>query len=260
MYAKCILLLLLCLLLTSSLTARMRNGYAPELSIARECLQLLSQRLLFEPDMSERERRKIHTAIKKHADVIAMYELTQSLLLQFKAVSPKMYALMDALEDKRGRETDVYVRFVPEQKSPMKLSGTSFFRVSPTDTDASQSRFGKFTVAIDIWICDTSLNILAHELGHTSYIVPNLAAYLSYYGNIYRSPLTATHVGHSPTDASGRMAYSFGQQYLRDRRAYKSSMGTLPRVATVMKDVKRTIYESVESRFNDLIASSVSYE
>src|SRR5690349_1030448 len=127
MYAKCILLLLLCLLLTKSLMARIRNGYAPELSMARECLQQLSQRLLFESDMSERERRKIHAAIKKHADVIALYELTQSLLQQFQTISPQMYALMNALEDKRGRETDVYVRFIPEQAAAIKLSGASFF-------------------------------------------------------------------------------------------------------------------------------------
>ena len=171
-----------------------------------------------------------------------------------------MYALMDALEDKRGRETDVYVRFIPEQKAAIKLSGASFFRISPGDTDASQSRFGKFTVAIDVWICDTSLNLLAHEFGHTSYIVPNLMAYRTYYSNIYRTPQTATHVGHHPTDASGRMAYSFGQQYLRDRRTHKSSMGSLPRVAAVVKEIRQTVHGSIESRFNDLIASSVSSE
>ncbi|MGC3945664.1 MAG: hypothetical protein QM762_14280 [Chryseolinea sp.] len=259
MYAKCILLLLLCLVHTKSLMAKIRNGYSSELTIARECLQRLNERLLINPDMSDGERRRIHAAMKKHAQVIEHFELTELLLEQFRSVSPAMYMQMDALKDKRGRETDLYVRFIPEADASVMLRGASFFQISSVDEDASQSKFGKFTVAIDVWICDTSLNLLAHEFGHTRYIVPNLAEYRQYYKYNYQNSRVSLHVGHSPTDASGEMAYIFGHQYLRDRRQYKSTSGTPQRIASMLKDVRKRVRESVESRFAESVASSNSF-
>jgi hypothetical protein len=240
--------------------ARIRNGYSSDVTTARECLQLLNERLLIKPDMSNAERRRIHAAMRKHAQMIEHYELTQSLLRQFRAISPDMYAQIDHLEDKRGRETDIYVRFIPETDALVMLSGASFFQISSGDRDASQSRFGKFTVAIDVWICDTSLNLLAHEFGHTRYIVPNLAEYRKYYNMMYQTTRFSQHIGHSPSDASGRMAYEFAHQYLVDRRLYKSSVGAPQRVLAIAKNLRKNIRESVETRFAESIASSRSFE
>lgn len=260
MYAKCILLLLSCLVLAGSLKAMIRNGYSQDLTSARECLKQLNQRLLITPDKNHGERRRITAAIKRHAATIALYELTQSLLEEFRAISPGMYAQLDQLKDKRGRKTDVYVRFLPENQASVRMSGASFFQVSSLDDDASQSRYGKLTVAIDVWICDTSLHLLAHEFGHTRYIVPNLAEYRKFYIDTYRRSQITSHVGHNGADASGRMAYTFGREFLRDRRWYKASHGTLRHVSAIAKEVRGRVHESVEVRFDEYIASLNSHK
>lgn len=260
MYAKCILLLLSCLVLASSLKATIRNGYSQDLSSARECLKQLDQRLLITADNAHAERRRITAAIKKHAATIALYELTRSLLEEFQAISPGMYAQLDELKDKRGRKTDVYVRFIPEQDASVLLSGASFFQISSIDEDASQSRYGNLSVAIDVWICDTSLHLLAHEFGHTRYIVPNLAGYRKFYMETYRRSQITSHVGHNASDASGRMAYTFGHEFLRDRRWYKASHGEIRHVSAIAREVKSRVHESVEVRFDEYIASLHSHK
>ncbi|HTF21828.1 MAG TPA: hypothetical protein VK658_27300 [Chryseolinea sp.] len=261
MYEKCILLISLCLVLATVVTADIRNGYAPDLPSARQCLQELNRRLMENPDMSESERRRINAAMKKHLTVVAHYELTEALLRQMRMISPDMYDQMDQLTDKRGRLTDIYVRFIPEEMASVMLSGVSFFQTSARDVDANQSRFGEFTVSIDIWICETALNLLAHEFGHTKYIVPNLAAYRQYYRDAYTRFTTSNRVGHSGSDASGRMAYAFGHQFLRDRRDFRKASGDPPqRVATVIRGVRRGMQETTDGKFSEPIASSDSYE
>src|SRR6478736_9388797 len=101
------------------------------------------------------------------------------------------------------------------------LSGASYFQKSALDEDANQSRFGALTVAIDVWICDSSLQLLAHEFGHTRYIVPNLSTYLKFYRNVYSGTNVIAHAGHSPSDVSGKLAYDFARQFARDRRSFR---------------------------------------
>jgi len=261
MFSKCVLLLFLCLVATESVIGKIRNGYTTAMASAQECLRQLNQRLLINPDMPESERRRIYAAMKKHTEAIAHYQLTDALLDQFRMISPDLYYRIDQLMDRRGRETDIYVRFIPEADATVMLSGVSFFRPSAIDEDASRSRFGEFTVAIDIWICDTALNLLAHEFGHTMHIVPNLAAYRRYYSETYRDRVTVSHIGHSASDASGRMAYSFGQQFLRDRRAFRLRTGKQPqRIFAILKKVRNGLREAIESSFQESLASSKSLE
>lgn len=261
MYEKCILLVSLCFVFAATVTAEIRNGYAADLPTARECLRQLNRRLMDNVDMPDSERRRVNAAINKHLQVIAYYQLTQVLLRQLRMISPDMYDEIDQLRDKRGRLTDIYVRFIPEEKSSLLLSGASFFQTSPRDEDASQSRFGELTVSIDVWICDTALNLLAHEFGHVKYIVPNLAAYRHYYMDAYNRAVSANRLGHSPSDASGRMAYVFGHRFLRDRRAFRLASGQPPRhVAAIMKEVKRSLHVESNVVFDESIASSHSFE
>lgn len=262
MYAKNILLVFLCLFSSISLTAKIRNGYATDVAAARECIHLLNQRLSVYPAIKENERRHILAAMKLHAEAIQRYELTESLLVQFKMMSRDMYRQIDELRDKRGRETDVYVRFIPEERAYVMLSGATFIEASSRDEDASQSRYGELTVAIDIWICETALNLLAHEFGHTQYIVPNLAAYRKYYHDTYSGALWKTsRAGHHPSDLSGMGAFAFGHQFLRDRKTFRqNSSKPVQRVTEVMRNIRKDVNASMASGFDESIASSTSYE
>ena len=56
---------------------------------------------------------------------------------------------------------------------------------SSDDKDAYQSEYGKFTVSVKVWIVPRALLVLAHELGHVKYQVPNLASYFEFYKKHY---------------------------------------------------------------------------
>lgn len=253
---KYLLLAWLCLLTFDITFAAILNGYEPDVAAARFCLNSLNRRLLLSPDMSDGERRKINTAIRKHTLLLAHYQLTEVLLAEFRQISPQMFEEMERLTDKRGRVTDIYVRFIPQEDATTPLAGASFFQVSTGDEDANFSRYGDLTVAIDVWISDAALNVLAHELGHTRFIVPNLARYRSYYRKTYAHTRLPANIGHNASDESGKMAYQFGHRFLRDRRSYRQSTGHLPRpVSLVFRDVKRNVHDVMVHQFEESIAS-----
>jgi|GEM_PF-2403848 len=245
---KAILTATFCFLLFVAAMAEIRNGYNPEYVAARYAIDYFEIQLT-RTDLSDTERRKIHAAMKLHHDVIFRYQLTEVLLKQMAAISPDMFGAMNELRDKRGRITDVYVRFIQQESSVTLLSGASFFRDSELDEDASFSRFGELTVAIDVWICDAALNLLAHEFGHTCYIVPNLAVYRSYYRKVYQATGEASLLGHSTNDLSGKMAYDFGRQFLSDRRDFRIRFGKRPTsVATYIGRTRNSVKHDFQER------------
>lgn len=251
-----VLLAWLCLLPFNITLAAIRNGYEPDVATARFCLSSLNRRLLLFPDMSDSERRKINVAIRKHMLLLAHYQLTEELLADFRLISPRMFEEMEELTDRRGRTTDIYVRFIPQEAATMPLAGASYFQGSLGDEDANRSRYGEFTVAIDVWISDAALNVLAHELGHTKFIVPNLAEYRTYYLKTYANSRLPSSVGHHSNDQSGKTAYAFGHRFLRDRREYRQSTGHPPKaVSLVFKEVKQNVHNSLMHQFEESIAA-----
>lgn len=219
--------------------AEIRNGYLREITEAR-CKVVELRRWLAEACDSEGiDRRDVRSALKKYEEIIIHYQLTQALLQEFSMIAPDMYHQMYELRDRRGRRTDIYVRFISAQNARLLLRGASFFQNSAGDRDGSYSLFGEFTVAIDVLISPSALTILAHEFGHTWHIVPNLAAYRDYYLGIY-GHAPSPHVGHHGTDDSGRLAYAFEHRFIRARRLYRSATGHSPmRVTRACREVYR---------------------
>ena len=85
---------------------------------------------------------------------------------------------------------------------------------SSDDKDAYQSEYGKFTVSVKVWIVRRALLVLAHELGHVKYQVPNLASYFEF----HKKPLLPTcqqrtSMGHDIDDPSGKWATQFGKTF-----------------------------------------------
>ena len=253
---KHMLLLCFCLFPMATAFAEIRNGYSIELIAARYGLECLGRELL-QSDLSDGDRRRIRAAIKEHTSVIARFQLTEVLLSHLSLISPDMYNELNVLKDKRGRITDIYVRFIPQESSRVALSGASFFQASELDEDASYSRYGNFTVAIDVWICDAALNLLAHEFGHTRYIVPNLAVYRKFYTETYSGSIASSRFGHGATDASGKLANKYGQQYLRDRRDFRLRSGSVPeKVMAILSQTRKRVREEFAGGYNSSVAST----
>jgi hypothetical protein len=209
--------LLLCT--SASTLARIKNGYAQDLHDKLLSLDNVRRTLEIDARLSASERHALRLELRELTDYVVYHELTAIAIQQLREISPAMFNEMDNIQDHLGHDTDIHVRLIPKEKATVGLRGAGFFRAQTDDLHTNYSRYGSNTVAIDVWICDTSLYLLSHELGHAKYIIPNLAAYTAYYkrryaGNAYH----LNSVGHHPSDPSGKEANAFESAF---RRHYK---------------------------------------
>ena len=108
---------------------------------------------------------------------------------------------------------DVYIKFVPIDGTSVKAWGLTYMDQSSDDKDAYQSEYGKFTVSVKVWIVRRALLVLAHELGHVKYQVPNLASYFEFYKKHYENTPAENSLGHDDDDPSGKWATQFGKTF-----------------------------------------------
>ena len=214
------LIIVLCVLSFSHLFARIRNGYEAQLQSTKISLRKLNLQLLEDKDAWPVPRLQIKSKIENLINYISCYELTQELIRQLKTVSPDIYHEINNIKDKKGRPTDVFVKLVEREKSRIQLKAASFFQQAPTDEDANVSEYGEYSVSVEIWLVDKALFLLAHELGHVKYIIPNLATYsrvLQYY--YPQAKVNVSYIGHNRYDQSGKYANIFEKRFLEIRNS-----------------------------------------
>ena len=211
---------MLCLFIAISLSTpqilrgEIKNGYALEIQDARQSLTGLND--LAAKSLSKTEQRKIESKIHVVKNFICYYELTKNLLDQFRTIAPELYNEIDSIKDKRGRSTDIFIKFIPMSDSYFKHPGTTSLDHKEDDHDASYSEYGDRTVSIRIWIMDNALTILSHELGHVKYQVPHLENYTTYYEKTYGTSNNQAYLGHNPSDPSGKCAAQFEKAFSKN--------------------------------------------
>jgi hypothetical protein len=209
----CCLYVLIFGLTCHAVFGEIKNGYEKNISGSKQSLTLLRAKLVDGENITPAHRRKIQSTIKMLVNHIAYYDLTEGLLTQFKTIAPELYAQIDTITDRLGRPVDVYIKFVPVDATSVKALGLTYMDQVSDDKDAYQSEYGQFTVSVKVWIDRRALLVLAHELGHVKYQVPNLASYFDFYKANYDNALTKTSLGHSIDDPSGKWATQFGKTF-----------------------------------------------
>jgi len=222
---------------------KIKNGYEDRIESSRISLQNLNMYLRGDSGLSSTEKSLLKVKIKVLVDHISYYELTDEFIRQFKIVAPIMFTELDNIKDKKGRNTDVFIRLVPETHSRTPMVAATFFQRMLQDDDASFSSYGPFSVSVDIIIVENALELLSHELGHISYIVPNLAEYSKFYNLKYRNSITDKTMGHSPGDASGRYSHIFERRFIEERKNYfrnggKKPMSLFPLLVQIKRNTK----------------------
>jgi hypothetical protein len=220
------LLLALCFSWSTCLIGKIKNGYELNLAETKASLHELKLYLQVARGLPLNERLDTESKIEEMISFISCYELTDQLIGQLRIVSPDIFMDIDTLKNQRGRETDVYIKLVPQKKSRLPLQAASFIHQSKLDPDVSFSEYGMHSVSVEICMSDNALFLLSHELGHVKYIVPNLAVYTKFYQNRYnkcRGDLS--FIGHSHRDESGNISRIFEKKYLHDRAVYLESGG-----------------------------------
>jgi hypothetical protein len=195
--------------------AKIINGYERNVENARTSMNHL---LNLPADKNVSKRLE---AVK---DFMLYYQLTQSLLAQFKMISPSLYHQLDTIIDAQRRPVDVYVKFVPKTDVPPGTVAVTNINRLENDQHAYFSEYGPNSVSVKITIVKNSLLILAHEFGHVAYQTPNLASYVDFFSIQYRDyHMKANYLGHKPNDPSGQKALMFERQFRKELSTYLES-------------------------------------
>jgi len=235
--------LLLWLFALDDLHARILNGYGAHVVEHKQQLENLRLTLLGNNNLPSSQRKQLKAKIAALIDFIALHEITEEAIRQLKVVSPKIFQVSDRLRDKLGRPTDVYIKLVRRERSRLPLEGANFLWQHAYDKDLTVSEFGNQTATIEVWLGSNALLLLSHELGHVTYIVPNLATYVDFYKHAYWGVADIHYVGHEHQDRSGKSANNFMKQYYADLREYRRLGGIklkspLLQMAAIKKQLK----------------------
>ena len=228
------------ILIVASLSGKVKNGYEPDISIARDGLKKIEA--LMEKPMSPLEKRRLTEHRATLREFILYHELTERLLFQFKLMSPDMYNAIDSIKDAQSRAVDVYVKFLPNKKMVGNIAGTTNIPVD-SEGDTYSSNFGPHTVSTTIVAGNNALSLLAHEFGHIKYQVPNIATYRTFYIKHYKllSP-ESEGIGHDHTDPSGQAALEFEKQFRLNHERYSKNNGTRSqRVITLIESIEKSL-------------------
>ncbi len=211
---KYCLYILLFVLTSHAVFGEIKNGYEKNILGSKESLKILRAKLL-DVSITPAQRRRIQSTIAVLVDHVSYYELTESLLTQFKNIAPVLWAEIDTITDRIGRPVNVYIKFIPIDGTDVKAAGITYMDQSVSDQDTYKSEFGESTVSVKVWIVPRALLVLAHELGHVKYQVPHLASYFVYHKNRYQATSTQNSIGHDMDDPSGKSAIAFGKSFLK---------------------------------------------
>jgi len=212
--------LLLVMFVSSLSFGEIKNGYEDEIAPMRVSLKKLIEIVNEKNDLTISQRKKLRTTISFIENDISYYELTKCLIRQFKIVAPELYAEIDSIKDKKGRTINVYIKFIPQDETKVKAWGTTYIEQQKTDKDGYLSAYGVNSVSVKIWIVGNALLVLAHELGHVKYQVPNLATYIEYYKSHYPTANILDYIGHEPGDPSGTSAVTFEKRFKKEYAGY----------------------------------------
>lgn len=216
--------------------ATIRNGYT-DIDGARTSLKSITTLLEDSRQLSFAERQSMKTKRDMLLDYIHWHEITEQLLSQFRLISPDLYTTIDKLMDRRGRNVDVYVRFVPDGLLSPGVAGESNIEQDKNDPHLYRSEYGPGTVSVVIQSGRKSLLILAHEFGHVKYQVENLAEYFDYYKKHYRPKQSeAKSLGHHDNDQSGRQAIIFVNGFLSHYVKFQKATKHSPESSASMTD------------------------
>lgn len=190
-------------------SAKIINGYSPEITSAKASLKHL---------VALPQTKNVTIRLGRVKAFILYYELTEQLLQQFKEVAPDLFNNIDTIRDFRGRNVNVYVRFVPPAEMEPGARAITNLNQATDDKHMYYSEYGPSTVAIKVLTLTNSLMILAHEFGHVYYQVPHLAEYLEFFKTNYSNHhMRAEYLGHKPNDPSGQMAIAFEASFRASR-------------------------------------------
>jgi hypothetical protein len=235
-------LLVMYFLTFNVLFAEIKNGYGPDMKGVRESLKGLQKLLTDDSQLSLLQKIEIKAKVDKLMQYIIYFELTEQLLDQFRAISPRLYDEIDTIKNRAGQSVDVYVRFVAERNMPLNTAGTTNLGCLETNSDIYQSEYGPNTVSVKIASLPRSILLLAHEFGHVKYQVPNLSTYMIFYSANYQNgTFKSSYIGHHSSDLGGRQAIEYENLCQADVLQYLKRNTRVEKPLALIHKIQRAI-------------------
>ena len=243
----CLLVVSILILLLNNLFGEIKNGYERDIPGLRLSLEGLKSILYNNPHLTAGERRRVKENITSIVDFMVYYEITDTLLKQFRIISPELYNQIDTLKDYKGRTIDVFVKFIPKRRTVVQAEGMTSFKQSPVDPYSCTSEYGDGSVSVQIWILNKALWVLSHEFGHIQYLVPNLQSYVEFYKKKYRTEITSASLGHCWDDPSGKIALRFEERFRASYIRYlKTDVNTIMQPLVLVNPIKRNLLQDLD--------------
>ena len=162
-----------------------------------------------------------------------MYQRTEAIIKNFKRISPELLSDADNVKDAEGNITDVYVSAVYHMGSRDGVLGVTNLGYSNRNRRIYASRFGDKTVEIKVNAGPKATTLLAHEIGHVLYQVPNLASYIGFYQKAY-GPKGGKR-GHRPDDPSHQSVVRTMNKFYTDYMEILQVEGPVARFMSLLK-------------------------
>ena len=235
------------LVITSS--AKIKNGYV-DIEGARASLSRIQTLLRQDKSLSALQKISMRTKRNDLINYIIYHSFTEKQLNQFKRISPDLYYDLDTLQDRNGRNPDVFVKFVLEEEMPPGVAGATYVSQDKEDKDAYVSEYGTGTVSILIATVNNCLQLLAHELGHVKYQVLNIAQYSEFYSTHYQaSTYKRRIIGHNDNDASGKSAGAYTRRFNGSYLTFLKQGNKKPKSHMILlQEIKNEVTNSSKKR------------
>lgn len=213
--------------------AEIKNGFENRIIETRIVLENLTQRIYEDKNRRSKSIDKLTSLQKQEMNLridslklfILNYEITDKLIDQFRLIAPDLYKEIDTLKNAFGEKTDVYIKFLPDEKMIECQLGRTIIGVCSEDKNICFSDYGVRSVLIIIYSEINPLFVLAHEFGHVRYQVPYLATYFQYFKETYYGRSYEPYfIGHYPTDPSGKTAQMYERKFVQYFNIYKKNL------------------------------------
>lgn len=212
--------------------AEIRNGFVPELKRCQSALNFLDAELS-DPQINEK-RKKDFLRLKRQftlqqGSALKLFQRTEEIIHDLWDISPGIMSQVDNLRDANGVITHVYVVVDFHLGSRDGIRGVTNLGFSKNDDNTYASRFGDHSVEVRVNGGPNAIVLLAHELGHVIYQVPNLKSYVKFYRGHYNNKPGAK--GHHADDPSHHSVLQVMNRFYRDYSVRLSEEGVIAKVS-----------------------------
>ena len=201
------------------------------------------------------QRKTVDKKIKELHATIQYYLLTEMLINKFQNVCPGIYSEIDKLENFESQKTDVYIKVMPPDHKLREISGATLLSRDPENVHECISEYGENSVSVLVCPTRQGIKVLAHELGHVRFIVPNLNKYIEYCSIRYRQEnLKNVVFNHQASDLGSKTVIAYEIKF---KTAYKKHLeeGNIAyNPKQFLKEIQEA--ESWDILFNELLAKN----